>query len=136
MPTSGAFSDYFEDKLALWFKGTTFIASPANLYVALFTANPTDAGGGTEVSGNGYARQAVASSAWTETTPTTSLTNTNDITFPVNTSSDWGTITGVGIFDALTTGNLIWWSAATTNKLIQVGDQYVIKATNLVLTID
>src|SRR5256885_15593366 len=103
MPTSGAFSDYLEDLICKWLgKNTQMPTPPTNLYVALFTANPTDSGGGTEVSGNGYARQAVATggSAWTETTPGTTLTNASDITFPVNTGSDWGTITGMAIFDA------------------------------------
>jgi hypothetical protein len=138
MSTSGAFSDYFEDSIAQWIKGTTFPAAPSNLYVGLFTVSPSDSGGGTEltIGQYGYARATVASSAWDETTPTTLVANHNDITFSVNTGTDWGTIVAVGIFDAASGGNLIWWSAATTQKTIQVNDQYVIKSGALTLTLD
>ena len=57
---AGSFSDYLEDKLLKHTFTNTAYTSPTALYVALFTAAPTDAGGGTEISGSAYVRTAVS----------------------------------------------------------------------------
>ena len=63
-----SFSDYLETKvLDHVFAGTAYTA-PSTLYVALFTAAPSDSGGGTEVSGGGYARQTIAFTTSGDTT--------------------------------------------------------------------
>lgn len=147
MATTGALSDYMENAIARWaFFNTQMPTPPTSIYVALFTVAPTDvAGSGTEVTGGSYARQAVtcgtsgtgAGSGWTETTPTTNITNTADITFPVITAS-WGTVVSVGVFDALSGGNMIArGDLASGIAYTTIGvDQCVIKATTLVLTLD
>jgi hypothetical protein len=138
-----AFTDFAENKLIDWLfraqaigiTGATAAAAtgPATLYVALFTANPTDTGGGTEVTGGSYARVAVTSSlanwagtqaaASTVASSGTSGTTSNNgtITYPAPTAN-WGTVTGVGIFDATTAGNLLIYSALTTSKTVNNGD--------------
>src|SRR2546430_13799581 len=106
-------STSFEDKLLNWRRGTALGTAPTTVYVAFFTVAPADDGtGGTEVSGNAYARQPITtSSGWTGpstgTTPHT-LSNAAVITFPTPTGS-WGTIAAVGIYDASTAGNLLYW---------------------------
>ena len=45
-----AMSDYLENALINHIFRNTDFTRPANIYVALFTAAPNDAGGGTEVS--------------------------------------------------------------------------------------
>jgi len=68
-----AMSDYLENKLVDHiFRGVSFTA-PAALHVALFTAAPSDSGGGTEVSGGSYARAALASSVSTSAIVTGAL---------------------------------------------------------------
>jgi hypothetical protein len=74
-----AWSDFAENKLIDWFfraqaigiTGASAAAGtgPTALYVGLFTANPSDTGGGTEVTGNAYARVTVTSAltAWDNT---------------------------------------------------------------------
>ena len=52
-----AFSDYLENKVLGHVFGGTAYTAPTTLYVALYTVAPSDTGGGTEVSGGGYARQ-------------------------------------------------------------------------------
>lgn len=65
---------------------------PTGIYVALFTAAPSDAGGGTEVTGGSYARVAISQldANWTAPagTPRAS-TNVNAVTFPTP-SANWG----------------------------------------------
>ncbi len=118
------------------------LTAPATTYVGLFTTNPsTDATvsfTGTEVTGGSYARVAVTSaSGWTAlaTIGTSSETHNNAIiTFPTPTVS-WGTVIGVGIFDASTAGNLLWWNSITSQSIgIGVVASFAIAA--LVLTCD
>ena len=104
-----------------------------NAYVALFTTATTDAGGGTEVTGGGYARQLVGLSAASGAGGLTS--NAADIVFPTATA-DWGTVTHVAIMDAATAGNMIMHSPLDASKTIAAGDTFKINATELVCTID
>jgi hypothetical protein len=113
-------SDYMENKVLDIIGGTTFSA-PATIYVALYTAAPTDAGGGTEVSGGSYARVAVTNNAtnW----PAASAgakSNGTDIVFPAPTAN-WGTIVAFALFDAAA-GNMLYWGLVTPNKTVNNGD--------------
>lgn len=94
------------------------------VYVALFTAAPSDAGGGTEVSGGSYARVAVApaDANWSAPDATGGLTdNVAAITFPTPTAN-WGQVTYFAIFDRATGGNMLIWGALTQAKTINNGD--------------
>lgn len=111
----------------------TNITAPANSYVALFSALPTDAGGGTEITGNGYARQLCGFSAPAGTPR--SISNAADILFPVQTPAAYATVTGIAIMDALTVGNMLYW-ADITDKTFNIGDQAKFAAGALVVTED
>lgn len=94
------------------------------IYIALFTAAPSDAGGGTEVSGGNYARVAYAPSDanWTAPDGTGGLTdNAAAITFPAP-NANWGSITHFATFDRPTGGNMNKWGALTTPKTVNNGD--------------
>jgi len=126
-----ALSDYAE-KLLLDFLMTTGTATrPTNWYVALFTAAPNDAGGGTEVSAGGYARQSVAFSAAASPGGTTS--NSGEVSFTAS-GGDYGTVTHMGIFDASSSGNLLWHGALTASKAVADGDTLTFAAGNIDLT--
>jgi hypothetical protein len=92
---------------------------PTTIYVALFTAAPSDAGGGTEVSGGNYARQSaafdVASGGATQ--------NTSEIAYPVATGN-WGTITHFALFDASSGGNMLYHAPLAASKAINTDDQF------------
>lgn len=103
-------------------------------YVALYTAAPTDAGGGTEVSGNNYSRVQTAGADWAAASSGAS-SNANAITFPTP-SGSWGTVTHFGIFDAATNGNLLWWGALGASKTPGSGDSASFAAGALDLTDD
>jgi len=113
------FSDAVEaDLLNAVFRNTAY-SSPAAVYVGLFPSAtpPTDAGGGTEVSGNGYARQAVTFGAPSGGT----ITNSSSPTFTAA-GGAWGTIGYFGVFDAASAGNLLGWDALSAPKTIADGD--------------
>lgn len=120
-------SDYLEGQLRAHIFRTASFTKPATLYMSLFTVTPSDAGGGTEVTGGSYARAQCGTGApldanWTAASATDGITtNAVDITFPVPTAN-WGTVVAFGIHDALTTGNLLVWGPLTTSKTINNGD--------------
>lgn len=124
----GSKSDYLEAKLLDHVLGATAYTPPATVYIALYTAAPTDAGGGTEVSTGGgslYARVAVTNNTtnWPNATGTTPTAKSNGTTFTFPTAgADWGTVTAFGIFDASSGGNLLYWATLNSNKLISNGD--------------
>lgn len=126
-------SDYLENKFIDWLlRGQSFTA-PTDVWIGLYTATPSDAGGGTEVTGGSYARVQVSSSlanwAGTQSAGSTSASsgtggqtsNNNAITFPSPTAN-WGTVTHFGVFDASTSGNLLYWAALNASKTVNNGD--------------
>lgn len=117
-------SDYLETQLINHIFRTGTFSKPANLYFALFTVAPTDAGGGTEVTGGSYARVAVVplDANFDATSGTDGKTaNTGTITFPTPTAA-WGTVVAIGVFDAASAGNLLLHGSLTTSKAINNGD--------------
>ena len=108
----------------------TAYTSPAAVYAALFTTDPTDAGSGTEVSGGSYARTAI-----TFGSPSNGVTtNSADVTFPTCTVA-WGTVTHMGIFDASTSGNLLYHTPLDASKTVDSGDIFKISSGNLSVTL-
>jgi hypothetical protein len=127
-----ALSDHAEALLLDWLMTNGSATRPTAWYVALYTAAPSDSGGGTEVSGNGYARQAVTFAAATSPGGTTS--NTGAVTFTAS-GGNWGTITHIGIHDAVSSGNLLWHGAMTASKTVNDGDTLEFSIGNIDLTI-
>ena len=125
-----AMSDYLENKFLDHFLGTASTSAPAAVYVGLHTADPTDAGSGAEVSGFGYARQSMAFGAASSGT----ASNSAAVEFPAASGGNWGTITHIGIWDASTTGNLLFHAALTTSKTINDGDIFKIAASGVDIT--
>jgi hypothetical protein len=123
-------SDHSENLLLDWLMTNGTATRPTAWYVALYTAAPSDSGGGTEVTGGSYARTAATFAA----ASSGATSNTGTITFPTA-SGSWGTVTHIGIFDASTSGNLLWHGAATANKTVGSGDIYRIPTGDLDLTL-
>jgi hypothetical protein len=102
---------------------------PADVYVALFTVAPSDAGGGTEVTGGSYARKVATFSA----ASSGATSNDDNIDF---TGMPAVTTVAIGIFDALTTGNMLLYGTLTTNKTTDAGDTLRIATGDLDISID
>lgn len=123
-------SNYLEDALINATLRNTSYSSPAVVYVGLHTADPTDDGSGTEVSGGSYARTAVTFGA-----PSNGVsTNSADVEFP-QASGTWGTITHIGIWDASSAGDLLYHTALDASKAISSGDIFKIASGNLSVTL-
>ena len=121
-------SDYLEVALLnATLNGTAFTAVN-NPYVSLHTADPTDAGTGTEVSGGSYARTA---SSFATASGTSGLVATDaDITFPTATAT-WGAVGWIGLWDAASGGNMLYHTALDASKTIDSGDIFKITTGNL-----
>jgi len=102
-------------------------------YIALFTVMPNEVGtGGTEVSGGAYARVQVninggVSPTWdlavSEGGGGFEVDNANEIAF-VQATASWGTVVGMGIYDALTAGNLLILKTLASNKTVDIDDTF------------
>ncbi len=123
-------SNYLENALINATLRNTSYTSPTTTYLALYTSDPTDADTGTEVTGGSYVRQSITFSS-----PSNGVTsNSSAIEFPQATA-DWGTITYVGIRDAVTSGNLLYHTALDASKVINNGDIFKITSGNLSVTL-
>ena len=123
-------SNYLENALINVTLRATAYTAPTTVYVALYTTDPTDADTGTEVTGGSYARQSVTFAA-----PSNGVTtNSADITFPTATAAQ-GTVTHIGIRDALTAGNLLYHTPLDASKTIDLGDIFKITTGNLSVTL-
>ena len=127
-----ALSDHAEALLLDWLMTNGAATRPTAWYVGLYTAAPSDSGGGTEVSGNGYAREAVTFAAATSPGGTTS--NSGAVSFTAS-GGNWGSITHIGIHDALSGGNLLWHGSMTASKTVADGDTLEFSIGNIDLTI-
>jgi hypothetical protein len=117
-------TDFLEVALRNHLFRTATFAKPTVLAIALFTAAPSDAGGGTEVTGGSYARVNVPplDANWTAVSATDGVTdNAADITFPTP-SANWGNITHFAIFDNTTGGNMLIWGPLAAAKTVNLGD--------------
>ena len=124
-------SDYLERKLLDHALARTAYTKPSSVYISLHTANPTDANtGGTEVTGGSYARKVMTFSAAATVTSVTSAANVTDIVWVALPST---TVTHVGIYDALTGGNLLYFAPLSASKVIASGDGYTISTGQLVV---
>jgi len=123
-------SNFLENALINGTLRATSYTAPTTTFLALYTNDPTDADTGTEVTGGSYVRQPITFSA-----PSNGATsNSSAIEFPQCTLT-WGTITHIGIRDAVTSGNLLYHTPLDTSKTISTGDIFKVTATNLTVTL-
>ena len=115
-----SFSNSTETLVLNWLLTSGSATRPTAWYLALFTSNPDEDAGGTEVStvGTAYARQTAAFTVSGNT-----ASNSAAIEFPTATAS-YGTVSHVGVFDA------------STSKAIDTGDVLRVPAGDLDITLD
>ena len=131
-----ALSNYLENALLTWIKGTDMPAAPAAVYVALFDGDPTDAAsGGNEITNTikgSTTRTAVAFGAVSDSGAAKQIANSADVTI-VASAVAGADATHLGIFDAATAGNLLYHGALTASKTFNTGDEVKFAAGALIL---
>lgn len=141
------FSDYSETTiLNLLLRGVA-PSVPTGIFIAMFTDDPTDANNtANEVKTSGgaapmpaYARINAAgagaiATGWTA--PADGVCkNANTITFPANNGALPITVTHIGIYDALTAGNLLFHAPLVSPKTLQPGDVLSFGPNTLTVTV-
>lgn len=126
---------YLSDKLLGHSTGQASYTMPTHTYLGLFTVAPTKSGGGAEVreSGTGYKRVKMSWGSPSEE----AISNSAEARFPAvgNATETFGTIVAVGLFDAETSGNLIWFSDLAATVTIESGSFYNIITGGITLTL-
>lgn len=115
---AGSLSDFLENKVADHISGKTSYTMPANIYAALCTVTILDSHTGTtitEATYTGYARKQVAAADWNASSAGV-VTNANAVTFAACTAGT-STVIGVAFCDALTVGNLLYYSDVTSHVI-------------------
>jgi hypothetical protein len=126
-------SNYTENKILDHIVGKTSFTMPT-VWIGLSTANPGETASGlAEPVAMAYARVAVAG-LWAAAA-SGSISNNAEIAFVTATGS-WGTLTHFALFDAETTGNMLWYGSLTQSKAIVSGDTAKFEIGSLVLTAD
>jgi hypothetical protein len=116
--------------------GASYTA-PSNLYVSLHTGSPGEANdGANEISGSGYARESVTFGDVATVANVCSTSSNVTVTFNQATSDYSADVTHIGIYDALTVGNLMFYGALSTAKTVTSGDVFQINSGSLTITLD
>jgi hypothetical protein len=124
-----ALSDAAETLVVNFLANTETATRPTAWYLALFSAAPSDSGGGTELSGSGYARQNVTFGAGSSGV----VENTSTHTFTAS-GGNWAEATHYAFFSASSGGTMWWHGALTTPKQIDDGDSITVAAGAFTLT--
>lgn len=107
-------SNYLEDKILNWVKGTAFGTAPSAVYVGLWNGDPTDAGtGGTEVTTTIRTAGRVAATFGSITTTTGADTEANTADVDFGNAAGGATFTHFAVWDAASAGNMLYSNALT-----------------------
>ena len=132
MATKG-YSTYLQNKMQDHLHGVASYSAPANVYFALFSVAPTEAGGGTEATGSGYSRKTVANTGTNWNTSSSGHVDNKTAITMATATGDWSTGSNQvawATFDDPTAGNMLEFGPLTTPKPVLNGDtpEYAIGA--------
>lgn len=132
-----AFSADLENKVMDHVLGGGDYSRLGTVYLALFTAAPNESGGGTEVSGGGYARLSITNNStnW----PAASAgqkANGTALSFAAASGAAWGTITHWALMSASTGGNILFFGALSASKTVADTDSISFGVGQLSITLD
>ena len=124
-----AMSDYLENEILDHILRNAAYTPASAVYIGLSTSSFNDDNSGTELSGNGYTRKAIAFDAASGG----ATDNTSSVDFDAATGS-WGSVSHYGLFDASSSGNLLIHGAFSAAKTVASGDILRIAAGELDIT--
>ena len=124
-------SNYLENKLLDHTLGGAAFTQPAGLYLALSTGSFADDNSGTELSGSNYSRKSMTFAAASSGSAATNAA----VEFDAATGS-WGTVSHYGIYDASTSGNLLFHGSFTASKTIATNDILKVASGSITISLD
>ena len=125
-----AMSNYLENKVLDYVLRDQADWAPTSVHLALHTADPAEDGSGAEVSGGSYARQTIDFNAAAGTGGAVTNSTAEDFT-----DMPACTVTHIGIWDASTSGNLLYHGAVSSSKTVASGDTISLAAGQLTVTL-
>ena len=125
-------SNSFENQILNAAFGAGTLTKPANVYVALYSTAPTDSTAGTELTGNGYARQIVNFGS----AANGAISSSGNVTFTANASSTWSTAVAVALTDAASSGNIMVYGSLAPTRTIKNSETINFTVGNLIVTQD
>lgn len=136
MATGTAMTNYLENALLNHvLKGGGAFPQPANVYVALHTADPTETGSVAEMTTtdfSNYVRKLVTFGA----SVSGSISNAGtDLLWDFNGASA-KTVSHISIWDSLTTGNPLFYGALTTAQTLNSGNQFKMAVGSITINLD
>tara|TARA_R100000700_G_scaffold9875_1_gene14312 strand:- start:146 stop:532 length:387 start_codon:yes stop_codon:yes gene_type:complete len=124
-----AMSDYLELKFLDHFLSVASTSSPSAVYLGLATGSIGDDASGSELTGNNYSRKAITFAS----ASSGSIASNSAVEFDPATGS-WGDVSHWGIFDASSSGNLLFHGSFTASKTIASGDILKVASGSLTIT--
>lgn len=116
--------------------GASYTA-PSNVYVSLHTGSPEeDDSGANEITGNDYARTEVTFGNVTVAANVCSVSSNTAVTFPQANGAYSANVTHIGVYDADTSGNLMFYGELSAQKQVTDGDVFQINSGSLTITLD
>ena len=115
-------SNYLENAIINHVLRGIALSTPGNnIFIALYTTDPTESDSGTEVSGGAYARVRVSGTTAWGAPANGDTENTGIITFTTATAAG-GTVKHVAIRDASSGGNMLYYGPLTASKDVGIND--------------
>ena len=119
--------------------GAAYDTASLDVYVSLHTGSPAeDDSGANEIptSGYNYAREQVTFGDVATVANVTSASSNVTVTFGQASSDYPADVTHIGMYDASTSGNLLFYGALATSKTVTSGDVFQINSGSLTITLD
>ncbi len=119
-------SSYLRDKIIKHVLAEASYTAPTNIYLALYTTNPTVDDTGTEVTGGSYARQLLS---FANASGGAKVSNTSETfsSMPATTVTHWG------LRDASSGGNLLYFGAFDLPIQLNAGNNLPINSGDIVI---
>ncbi len=118
----GSFTNKIEPRIrALNFGNTLWAGKPTTFYLALGTTTPDEDGVWTELSGNGYGRQAIACNTTNWDVALNAVSNKLAINFTAQATAPWEGIVTWALFTASTKGDMIVWGSVASKTVEKWG---------------
>jgi hypothetical protein len=134
-------STYWSNHLLDLILGAVAFSAPATIFAAVFTATPGAGGGGTEATGGGYVRVGLTNNLTSFPAASAGVkSNGAAFSWAAATAPGWSTgatnMAGAALFDAVSSGNELYFGDLTTPKPVANGDtaQFAIGALSVTVT--
>ena len=125
-------SETVQDALLDELIGGGAFSDSGDFYLALYTVAPTEAGGGTEVSGGSYARVTVDETTDFAVSSGGSKVNSDDLTFPTC-SASWEAVVAWALHDHATNDSVVVWGLLSEEVDIDTTDVAIFTAGSLII---